>query len=78
MKNIILTCIIFYNMIVENKQNMCSGNVDVDYDHIENEISNIDISWDDHPDFAAYLQTRCYMHTRGVHQQFQTDLVKNI
>ena len=30
------------------------------------------------PNFAAYLQTRRYMHTRKIHQQLQIDLVKYI
>ena len=73
MKNIILTCIILYNMIVEDEQNTYNSNVDVNYDHINEGISNIVVSRGTHPDFIAYLQTRCYMHTRGVHQQLQTN-----
>ncbi|KAL5187487.1 hypothetical protein HKD37_05G013152 [Glycine soja] len=55
-----------------------NGNVDVDYDHIDEEIPNIDVSRGAYLDFVAYLQTRHYMHTRGVHQQLQPDLVEHI
>ena len=58
MKNIILAYIILHNMIVEDERDTYNGNVDVDYDHIDNEISNIDLSCGAHPDFATYLQTK--------------------
>jgi len=41
MNNIILTCIILHNMIVEDEQNTYNDNVDVDYDHIDEEILKI-------------------------------------
>jgi len=55
MKNIILICIILHNMIVENERDTYNGNIDVDYDHIGEEISNIDVSHSVHLDFVAYL-----------------------
>ena len=33
-------------------------NINVDYDHIDEEILNIDVFHGTHPDFVAYLQTR--------------------
>lgn len=54
-KNIILTCIILLNMIIKDKWDMYNGNVDVDYNDISEEISNIDVSCDVHPKFVAYL-----------------------
>jgi len=77
-KNIILTCIILHNMIVEDEWDTYNGNVDVDYDQIDKKILNIDISHGAPPNFSTYLQTRRYMHTRGIHQQLQVDLVKYI
>ena len=56
-------------MIVEDKPDRYTSNVDIDYDHIDQEISNIDISCDAPLDFVIYLQTRCYMHTREIYQQ---------
>ena len=44
MKDIILICIILHNMIVKDKWDTLSSNVDVDYDHIDNDISNVEIS----------------------------------
>lgn len=41
-------------MIVEDEWD----NIDVDYDHIDEEILNIDVFHGTHPDFVAYLQTR--------------------
>ncbi|KAL5191210.1 hypothetical protein HKD37_04G010506 [Glycine soja] len=58
--------------------NTYNGNVDVDYDQIDKKILNIDISHGAPPNFSTYLQTRRYMHTRGIHQQLQVDLVKYI
>ena len=55
MKNIILICIILHNMIIENERDTYNGNIDVDYDHIGEEISNIDVSHSVHLDFVAYL-----------------------
>ena len=64
MKNIILACIILNNMIVEDEWDMYNGNFDVDYDHIDKDISNIDVSQ--------------RQHIRRVHQQLQAYLVKHI
>ena len=57
-------------MIVEDEQDTFNGNVDVNYDHIENDISNVEVSRGTPPDFVTYLQTRRIMHTREIHQQF--------
>ena len=35
MKNIILTCIILHNMIIEDERDTYNDNVNVDYDHID-------------------------------------------
>jgi len=53
---------------------MFYGNIDVDYDHIDKDISNIDVSHGGHPDFATYLQTRRHIHTRGVHQYLMVSM----
>ena len=63
-----MACIILYNMIIEDERDTCNGNVNVDYDHVDEEISNIGVSGGAPCDFAAYLQIRYYMHTRRVHQ----------
>ena len=39
--NIMLACIILHNMIVEDKRDTFSGNVDVDNGHVDNDISNV-------------------------------------
>ena len=65
-------------MIVEHEQDTYNDNVDVDYDHVDKDISNIGVFRGALPDFAIYLQTRRYMHIREVYQQLQTDLVKHI
>ena len=38
MKDKMLTCIILHNMIIENERDTFSGNVDVDYDNVDNDI----------------------------------------
>ena len=68
MKNIILACIILHNMIVEDELDTYNGNIDVDYDHVNDEISNSGVSCGAPLNFATYLHTRHYMYTRGVHQ----------
>ncbi|KAG5001364.1 hypothetical protein JHK82_022527 [Glycine max] len=78
MKDIVLTCTILHNMIVEDKRDTINGNVNVDYDHVDNDISNVEVSRGAPPDFTTYLQTRRVMYTRKIHQQFQTDLVEHI
>ena len=78
MKNIILICIILNNMIVEDEWDTYNDNVNIDYNYIFEEISNIDVSHGAHSNFVAYLQTRRYMHTRGVHQQLPANLVDHI
>jgi len=57
-------------MIVEDEQDTFSDNVDVDYDHVYNEIPNVEESRGVPHNFVTYLQTRCVMHTREIHQQF--------
>ena len=44
-----------YNMIVADEQDTYNDNFDVDYDHINEEISNVDISCGAPPNFATYL-----------------------
>ncbi|KAG5098333.1 hypothetical protein JHK82_048187 [Glycine max] len=78
MKDIMLACIILHNMIVEDKRYTFSCNVDVDYDHVDNGISNAEVSCGVPPNFATYLQTRRIMHSRGIHQQLQANLVEHI
>ena len=68
MKGIMLTCIILHNVIVKDKQDMFNGKVDVDYDHVENDISNVKISCSIPPNIVTYLQIRRVMHKRGIHQ----------
>ena len=55
-------------MIIEDERDTYNGNVNVDYDHVDEEISNIGVFGGAPCDFAAYLQIRYYMHTRRVHQ----------
>jgi len=43
-KDIMLTCIILHNMIVKDERDTFSGNVDVDYDHVDNDISYVEVS----------------------------------
>ena len=64
MKDIMLACTILHNMIVEDEWDTFSGNVDVEYDHIVNDISNVEVSHDAPLNFTTYLQTR------QIHQQF--------
>ena len=42
-------------------------NINVDYDHTDNEISTDEVSHGARLSFA-YLQTRQYIHTRRIHQ----------
>ena len=65
-------------MIVEDEQDTLSGNVDVDYYHVNDDISNVEVSRYTPPDCAKYLQTKRVRHTRLIHQQLQTDLVEHI
>ncbi|RZB43385.1 hypothetical protein D0Y65_053789 [Glycine soja] len=62
-------------MNVEDMRDTFNGNVNVDYDHIDNDITNVEGSRGAPLDFATYLQTRCVIHTRGIHQQFQANLM---
>ena len=65
-------------MIVEDEQDIFNGNVDVDYDHVENDISNVEVSHGIPTNFVIYLQRRRVIHTRRIHQQLQVDLVEHI
>ena len=56
MKNIILACIILHNMIVEDDWDTHNDNINVDYDHIDQEISNVDVS-------CGALPRLCYIPT---------------
>ncbi|KAL5166814.1 hypothetical protein HKD37_18G051710 [Glycine soja] len=78
MNDIMLACIILHNMIVKDERDTFNDNVDVDYDHVKNDISNVEVFHDTPPDFVTYLQRRCVMHTRTIHQQLQADLVEHI
>ena len=53
-----------HNMIVEEERDTLSGNVNVDYDHVDNDISNVEVSRGVPLDFVTYLQTRHIMHSR--------------
>ena len=64
-------------MIIEDKQDTFNDNVNIDYDYVKNDISNVKVSRDTLRDFPIYLQTRHVMHTKGIHEQLQTDLVKH-
>ena len=64
MKDIMLTRIMLHNMIVEEERDTLSGNVNVDYDHVDNDISNVEVSRGVPLDFVTYLQTRHIMHSR--------------
>ena len=44
MKDTMLACIILHNKIVENERDTLSGNVDVDYDNVDNDISSVEVS----------------------------------
>jgi len=68
MENIILTCLILHNMIVEDEWDTYNGNIDVDYDHVDKDISNVQVSFGVPHDFVIYLQIRRYIHIRGIHQ----------
>ena len=65
-------------MIVEDERYTFNGNVDVDYDHVDNDISNVEVSRGVLSDFTIYLQTRFVMHTRRIHQQLQVDFMEHI
>ena len=69
MKAIMLACFILHNIIVEDKRDTFNDNVDVDYDHIDNDISNVEVSRDAPLDFTTYLKARCTMNSRRIHQQ---------
>ena len=69
MKDIMLASIILHNMIVEDERDTFNGNVDADYDHLENDISNVEVSYDIFGYFATYLQIRQVMHIWKIHQQ---------
>jgi len=47
-----------HDLIVEDEQDTYHGNVDVNYNYIDEEISNMDISGGVPLDFATYLQTK--------------------
>jgi len=78
MKDIMLTCIILHNMIVKDERDTFSDKVDVDYEHLNNDISNVEVSRNTFPDFVTYLQIRLVINTRGIHQHFQANLMKYI
>ncbi|KAG4958951.1 hypothetical protein JHK82_035658 [Glycine max] len=78
MKDIMLTCIILHNIIVEDEQDTLNDNANVDYDHVDNDILNVEVSSSTLPGFVAYLQTRHIIHTRRIHQQLQAELVMDI
>ena len=64
MKDIILAYIILHNMIVEDERDTFNGNVNVNYGHVENDISNVEVSRGTSHNFATYLQRKQVMHTR--------------
>lgn len=72
MKDIILTYIILHDMIVEDEQDTYNDNIDVDYDHIDNEISTDVVSHDVYSNFVTYLQMRCHMHTKQKKKKLST------
>ena len=54
-------------MIVEYEQDTYNGNININYDHIDEESLNIEVSCGVLTNYVTYLQTRRYMHTRGIH-----------
>ena len=55
MKDIMLTCIILHNMIIEDEQDTFNGNTDVNYDHVDNDILNVEVSGGAPLAFTTYL-----------------------
>ena len=43
-------------MIVKDERDTFNDNVDVDYDHVKNDISNVEVFHDTPPDFVTYLR----------------------
>ena len=39
-----MTCIILHNMIIEDKRGTFNDNVNIDYDYVKNDISNVTIT----------------------------------
>jgi len=70
-KYIILACIILDNMIIKYEQDTFNSNVDVDYDHVNNDIWNVEVFWGAPPNFATYLQTRRVMHKKEFTNNFK-------
>ena len=44
-------------MIVEDEQDTYNGSVDVDYDHVDEEISNVDVCHGALPDYTSINKT---------------------
>jgi len=61
MKDIILACITFHNMKFEDERDTFSDNVDVDYYHVDNDISNVEASHGALPNFTTCKQDVLYI-----------------
>jgi len=60
MKDIMLACIILHIMIVTDKQDTFSGNVNIDYDCVDHDILNAEISCGTLPNFVTCKQNVLY------------------
>jgi len=64
-------------MIVEHERDTYDGNFD--YDHVDNDISSIEVSNGPHPHFLeTYVQRRAHIQEKQIHRQLQADLVEHI
>lgn len=70
-KEIMYTCIIIYNMIVEDEWHMFNNNFD--YDHLDNNIIAAEVSNKPHP-FLTYFKRRAYIHEEKNNHQLQANL----
>ena len=52
-------------MIVEDEWDTYNGSVDVDYDHVDEEISNVDVSHGASPDYTSTNKT-LYAYKRSL------------
>ncbi|KAI8538373.1 hypothetical protein RHMOL_Rhmol09G0097800 [Rhododendron molle] len=76
LKDIMLTCIILHNMIIEDERDY-NGATDLNYDPLEH-TPLVEVSHERTTDLVEFIQRNHLIRDRGTHSQLQADLIEHL
>jgi len=73
---IIKACVILHNMIVEDERGLYGHTYD--YEHVGGTTPELNVWWDQHPFYSAYLCSVLQVQNPKQHTHLQLDLIEEI